>query len=71
MYVQKSICARTKVKLNRSIPQLDTSQVMEGRSISNWNGSGPQFCVTSNGNKLEIVANEMNLNTNLDLSRAY
>ena len=69
MYVQKSICARTKVKLN--IPQLDTCQVMEGRSISNWNGSGPQFCVTSNGKKLEMVANEMNLNTNLDLSRAY
>ena len=28
------------------------------------------FCVTSNGNKLEIVVNQMNLNTNLDLSRA-
>ena len=24
------------------------------------------FCVTSNGNKLEKVANQMNLNTNLD-----
>ena len=29
------------------------------------------FCVTSNGNKLEIVVNQMNLNINLDLSRAY
>ena len=29
------------------------------------------FCVTSNGNKLEIVANQINLNTNLDLSRAH
>ena len=29
------------------------------------------FCVTLNGNKLEIVTNQMNLNTNLDLSRAY
>ena len=29
------------------------------------------FCVTSNENKLEIVANNMNLNTSLDLSRAY
>ena len=30
-----------------------------------------QFCITSNGNILEIVANQMNLNTNLDFSRAY
>ena len=29
------------------------------------------FCVASNGNKLEIVANQINLNTNLDLARAY
>ena len=29
------------------------------------------LCVNSNGNKLEIVANEMKLNTNLDLSRDY
>ena len=29
------------------------------------------LCVTSNGNKLEIVANQMNLNINLDLSRVY
>ena len=27
--------------------------------------------VTSNENKLDIVANQMNSNTNLDLSRAY
>ena len=26
---------------------------------------------SSNGNKLEIVVNQMNLNTNLDLSRVY
>ena len=29
------------------------------------------FCVTSNGNKLEIVTNQVNLDTNLDLSMAY
>ena len=29
------------------------------------------FCVTLNGNKLEIVANQMNLNKNLDVPRAY
>ena len=29
------------------------------------------FCVTSNGNKLEMVANQTNLNTNLELSRAH
>ena len=29
------------------------------------------FCLTSNGNNLEIVANEMNSNTDLDLPRAY
>ena len=27
--------------------------------------------IISNGNKLEIAANQMNLNTNLDLSRDY
>ena len=29
------------------------------------------ICVTSNGNKLEIVANQMYLNINLDMSTAY
>ena len=29
------------------------------------------FCVTSNGNKLEIGANQKNLNTNLDVIRAH
>ena len=29
------------------------------------------FCVTSNGNRLEIVTNQINLNTNLDYSRTY
>ena len=29
------------------------------------------FYVTSNGNKLEIVTDQMNLSANLDLSRAY
>ena len=29
------------------------------------------FCVTSNGNKLEIVENQMIVNTKLDLSGAY
>ena len=28
-------------------------------------------CMFSNGNKLEIVANAMNLNTNLNLSKSY
>ena len=28
-------------------------------------------CVTSNGNKFEIVANQMNWNTNLDFSKTY
>ena len=29
------------------------------------------FCITSNGNKLERVANQLNLNTNLGMSSAY
>ena len=39
------------------------------RNSQSWNYR--HFCVTSNGNKLLIFVNQMNLNTNLDLSRDY
>ena len=39
------------------------------RNCQSWNYR--HFCVTSNGNKLLIFVNQMNLNTNLDLSRDY
>ena len=39
-----------------------------------WNSRSRLYwhlCVISNGNELEIVTNQMNLNTNLDLSKIY